>query len=71
MVTPLSRLNFFRAFSTSDFAPTSMPRVGSDTKRKPGSSAKAFARQTFCWLPPESSFAFCLELVHLMASSSM
>ena len=70
-VTPLSRLNFFSASSTRALAPTSMPRVGSETKRNLGSRAKALARQTFCWLPPESSFAFCLELVHLIFSSSI
>ena len=33
--------------------------------------ANAFARQIFCWLPPESSLAFCRELVHLIISSLM
>ena len=70
-VTPLSRLNCLSAFSTSALAPTSMPRVGSETKRNFGARANALARQTFCWLPPESSFAFCVEPVHLMASASM
>ena len=70
-VTPDSRLNFLSASSTSDFAPTSIPRVGSETKRNFGSRAKALARQIFCWLPPESSRAFCLEPVHLIISSSM
>ena len=30
--------------------------------------AKALARQTFCWLPPDSSLAFCRGLWHLMSS---
>ena len=48
MVTPFSRLNFFSASSTSAFAPTSMPRVGSETNSSDGASANAFARHTFC-----------------------
>ena len=48
-----------------------LARVGSETKRNFGSSANALARQTFCWLPPESSLAFCFELVHLIFSSSI
>ena len=38
-----------------------MPRVGSETKRNFGSSANALARQTFCWLPPESSLGLLLR----------
>src|SRR4051794_20731817 len=39
---------------TSDFVPTSMPRVGSSTISTFGPVASHFARTTFCWLPPES-----------------
>ncbi len=45
-----------------------MPRVGSETNSRRGLTAKALARQTFCWLPPESSLAFWLGLWHLMSS---
>ena len=70
-VTPDSRLKRRSASSTSAFAPTSMPRVGSETNRNRGSSANAFARQIFCWLPPESYLAFCRDRVHLIISSLM
>ncbi len=36
----------------SDFAPTSMPRVGSSIKIILGRTASCFAIATFCWLPP-------------------
>ncbi|MDT4881682.1 hypothetical protein FQZ97_1175640 [compost metagenome] len=36
----------------SDFAPTSMPRVGSSIKITFGRTASCFAIATFCWLPP-------------------
>src|SRR4051795_6030186 len=39
---------------TSDFVPTSMPRVGSSTISTFGPVASHFPRTTFCWLPPDN-----------------
>src|SRR3954470_18029267 len=39
---------------TSDFVPTSMPRVGSSTMSTFGLVASHFPSTTFCWLPPDS-----------------
>jgi hypothetical protein len=47
-VTPWSRFSDRKISSTRSFAPTSMPRVGSFTKRSRGSSVMARAMQTFC-----------------------
>ena len=69
IVVPASLLYFLRASRTNALAPTSIPLVGSLTIKSFGSNANAFARQIFCWLPPESSFAFCFELVHLICNS--
>ena len=38
----------------SDFAPTSMPWVGSSRMRTDGPVTSHLLRATFCWLPPES-----------------
>lgn len=38
---------------TSDFVPTSMPRVGSSMMSRSGLRESHFASTTFCWLPPE------------------
>ena len=40
--------------TTSSFAPTSMPRVGSTSTRTRGAWVSHLASATFCWLPPES-----------------
>ena len=69
-VPPSSRLNFLMVSRTSFLAPISIPRVGSETMRSLGFRVKAFARQTFCSLPPESSPAYCLVDRHFMASIS-
>ena len=39
---------------TSDFVPTSMPRVGSSTISTFGLVASHLPSTTFCWLPPDS-----------------
>ncbi|OQA64466.1 MAG: hypothetical protein BWY39_00205 [Spirochaetes bacterium ADurb.Bin269] len=71
MVTPSSRLYFLSTSSTIAFAPTSMPRVGSETNSSSGSRQNALARHIFCWFPPDSSFAACFEPVHFISSMSM
>ena len=59
IVVPVSLFTLRNVSRTSFLAPTSIPRVGSETNRMSGATAKALARQTFCWLPPESSIALC------------
>ena len=71
IVVPCSSLCRLKVSSTRVLAPISMPRVGSHTSRTSGWSAKALARQTFCWFPPESSAALCPGPVHLISRASM
>jgi hypothetical protein len=55
----------------SNFAATSMPRVGSSRISSFGSVASQRASSTFCWLPPDSSPIGCSASRALMPSRSM
>jgi hypothetical protein len=55
----------------SNFAATSMPRVGSSRINSFGSVASQRASSTFCWLPPDSSPIGCSASRALMPSRSM
>ncbi len=71
IVVPIFLLYCLKASSTRALAPISIPLVGSETNIRLGSSANVFARHIFCWLPPESSFAFCFDDVHLICNCFM
>lgn len=55
----------------SNFAATSMPRVGSSRISSFGSVASQRASSTFCWLPPDSSPIGCSASRALMPSRAM
>ena len=53
MATPWAASSDIRAW-ISDFAPTSIPCVGSSRTRTDGRVTSQRLRATFCWFPPES-----------------
>src|SRR5581483_11856083 len=54
----------------SDFAPTSMPAVGSSSRRTRGPTPSARPTTTFCWLPPERNPAGTFRREGLNASGA-
>ncbi|MNN45709.1 hypothetical protein D3C81_1600560 [compost metagenome] len=55
----------------ANFAPTSMPRVGSSKKMIFDSRYSHLLMTIFCWLPPERLRAICFEVGVLMPSAAM
>ncbi len=71
MVIPNRLLRFTKTSNIFCLAPTSTPRVGSDTKSSLGSMVKARAIHTFCWFPPLSALTNWWGPRHLMSKSEI